>query len=396
MARSVKAPVTPSVLVWARETASISLEEAAGRVSKTVTPERLAQWENGEDQPTIAQLRKLSELYRRPLAVFFLPEPPREFAVPRDFRRLPGLGFSAYSPALRYELRAARERRQAALDLFAELEEAPPVFDILGTTRESPAALAARAREALGITLQQQMSWRNEYTALKAWKTAIEAQGVLVFQISEIATSEMRGFSIAELPLPVMAVNRSETPTARIFSMMHELLHLILRKSGVCDFNEDETTPPEERRVEVFCNAMAAELLAPSTSFLAQPEIKQSNRRPQEWDEATISALASRYSVSRIFIVRRLLEHGRCTNAFYVAKQALYHSQFIASREQKERVLEKWGEKRVRILGEAFSRLVLDTYQGGHITLSEALGHLQIKAKHLPQVENVLRGGVLA
>lgn len=387
MAKSVKAPATPAVLVWARETASMEIEEVAARFPDSVTAERIALWESREELPTLAQLKKLSEIYRRPLAVFFLQNAPREFPVPRDFRRMPGEGLGAVSRALRFELRAAQERRLAALQFYDELEEEPPAFALTGMMREAPATLGARAREALGFAIHEQFAWRNQYEALKAWKTRIERLGVLVFQIPNIATSEMRGFSIAAMPLPVMGINRAESPRARVFSMMHELTHLMVRQSGVCDFNEDVGAPPEERRIEVFCNAVAAEILAPAEAFLVQTEIADHPARPRVWEEETIAALSNRFHVSREFVVRRLLEHGRCTNDFYQQKRELYKRQYLENRANGQIALEKWGEKRQRILGDAFTRLVFSTYREGHLTLSEMLGHLQIKVKHLPQFE---------
>ena len=68
-------------------------------------------------------------------------------------------------------------------------------------------------------------------------------------------------------------------------------------------------------------------------------------------------------------------------------KREQYHRQYLANRANAQVVPERWGEKRQRILGDAFTRLVFDTYREGHLTLSEMLGHLQIKVKHLPQFE---------
>lgn len=389
MARSIKAPATPAVLVWARESASMQIEEVAARFrSANVTSERIEAWESeaAEDMPTLAQLKKLSEIYKRPLAVFFLQEAPRTFPVPRDFRRVPGRP-EGISSDLRFELRAAEERRLTALQFYEELDEAPPEFSLSGQIRERPAALAERAREALRISVANQLAWPTQYEALRSWKSAVEGLGVLVFQIPAIDIGAMRGFSIAEMPLPVVGINRGESPRARIFSIMHELTHLMLRQSGICDFNEDSGAPPETRRVEVFCNAVAAEILAPAEVFLSQPEIASRSATEQEWQEDTIQTLSNRLNVSRTFIVRRLLEHGRCSPAFYQAKQALYLSQFRTSRAEPSNVREKWGEKRQRILGDAFTGLVIDTYRSGNLTLSEMLGHLQIKTKHLPQLE---------
>ena len=389
MAKSIKAPATPAVLAWARETASMGVEEVSARFpSANITPERIEAWESdgAEDMPTLAQLKKLSEIYKRPLAVFFLQEAPRAFPVPRDFRRVPGQP-EGISPALRFELRAAEERRLTALQLYEDLDETPPQFPLSGQMHERPADLAERAREALGISVADQLAWPTQYEALRSWRSAVERLGVLVFQIPKIDIGVMRGFSIAEMPLPVVGINRGESPRARIFSIMHELTHLMLRQTGICDFNEDSDAPPETRRVEVFCNAVATEILAPAEIFLSQPEIASRPAVEQEWHEDTIKTLSNRFNVSRTFIVRRLLQHERCTASFYQAKQALYLSQFRKSRAEPSKVREKWGEKRRRILGDAFTGLVIDTYRSGNLTLSEMLGHLQIKTKHLREFE---------
>jgi transcriptional regulator with XRE-family HTH domain len=66
--------VKPALLTWAREATSLSTEEAARKLG--VKPERLVEWEAGTGRPTVAQLRKAAGLYRRPLAAFFLVEPP--------------------------------------------------------------------------------------------------------------------------------------------------------------------------------------------------------------------------------------------------------------------------------------------------------------------------------
>jgi Zn-dependent peptidase ImmA (M78 family) len=387
---SIKAKANPDVLRWARKTAGYSIDDAARKISKTFKPERLAAWEKNQAQPTVVQLRKLARIYKRPLAVFFLSEVPKDIPVPRDFRRLPGEIAGIYSPKLRSEIRQAEARRQIALELYDELEETPLGFTLAGTMDQDPTELAAAARQALGIGLTQQMSWPNPYTALREWRESFERLGILVFQIPEISSDEMRGFSIYEAVLPVVAVNRSETPRARIFSLMHELTHLMLRERGVCDFDEFVFRPPEEQRIEVFCNSVAANILMPAESFLIQPEIDIHPARPREWDDQIIDTLSRRYSVSREAIVRRLLTFNRASEDFYLEKRAQYRQEFATYRATREPPREKYGAKRVRILGPAFSRLVLDTYHEGHITLTDVANYLGIKLQHLSAAEHEL------
>src|SRR5690606_41800124 len=79
--------ITPKVLKWARTTAKISLEDAAKKLK--ISEERLAAWEDpdSKDRPTIRQAEILARAYRRPFALLFLPDIPRDFQPLHDFRR---------------------------------------------------------------------------------------------------------------------------------------------------------------------------------------------------------------------------------------------------------------------------------------------------------------------
>src|SRR6266536_6497864 len=103
MARGIPALIEPTLLIWARRSAGLGLDEAAKKAQIDV--EVLQAWEEGETRPSIPQLRKLGEVYKRPLAVFFLSEPPKEFDPQREFRRLAGISPQAESPKLRLALR---------------------------------------------------------------------------------------------------------------------------------------------------------------------------------------------------------------------------------------------------------------------------------------------------
>lgn len=116
------------LLVWARKSAGLSVEAAAHKTG--VTKERLEAWERRDqlEKPTFAQLRKLASVYKRPLAAFYLPEPPKRFEAMHDFRR-PAEGALPESPELTFEVRRAHDRREWAIELFVDIEETPPTVE---------------------------------------------------------------------------------------------------------------------------------------------------------------------------------------------------------------------------------------------------------------------------
>jgi Zn-dependent peptidase ImmA (M78 family)/DNA-binding XRE family transcriptional regulator len=385
---SIKANVTPELLSWARRSAGYTLEEAAKKINN-MRADKLAAWEKGPDRPTVKQLYKLAEVYKRPVGTFFLSELPQDFTIPRDFRRLPGEVAGVYSPALRRQIRLAEERRGTALELFEDIGEEPPAFPLVAALDNDPDEVASRIREALGVDSAQQFSWRDprRYKPFRQWRKRIENIGVLVFQATRVETQEMLGFSLAEPVLPVIAVNRKIHLNGRIFTLLHEFVHLMLRQSSICDIDEEVLRPPEEQRIEVFCNRVAGAALVP-TGILVREEIVAA--RPaarREWDEEDIKALALRFSVSREVIVRRLLIAGRTTEEFYRRKRREYFQPPEAGDEEKAGGPENPAVRALSTLGASFLTLILESHNQGHLTLSQVSGLIGERVKWVPEIE---------
>ena len=383
---TVRTIVEPALLRWGRETAGLAVEDAARRVQ--VPPERLESWEAGDLKPTIGQLRRLAHMYCRPLSVFFLPEPPAEPAIEiHDFRQLPGQVVDELSSVLRLQLRRAHERRQLALDLLNELDQPPPPsFDVSVTLEDDPEDFGSRLRDVLAVDLATQEQWWRPYDALNGWRAMIEAAGVLVFQASRIDLAEMRGLSLAEDPLPVIVVNSKDAPNGRVFTMLHELCHVALHRSGICELDESRLRPSEERRVEVFCNHVAGAALVPMRDLLAD-EMVSREPRATRWSEQQLEDIARRFSVSKFVVLRRLLIAGRTTSAFYREKQDEW---LRAQAERPERGFVTPDRRAVAEGGKTFVRLVLQSYYQDHITLSDVAKYLGVRLKHLSKIEQAV------
>jgi Zn-dependent peptidase ImmA (M78 family)/DNA-binding XRE family transcriptional regulator len=366
----LRVAVEPRVLAWARKTRGLSLEDAAGRIG--VAPTRIQQWEHGEEFPTVRQLRKAAQVYKRAIGLLFLPEPPEEDELKslRDFRRVPDPEDRVLSPALRLEVRLASERRQEALELLAELGEPLRVFEAAANLTDDPDGVGARIRAILGVSVDTQLNWSDKYVAFNSWRAAIERQGILVFQTGgtenlKVSPREVRGFSIADRPLPVVVTNSKDAVTARCFTLLHEVAHVLLRSGGLCDFHERRS---QERidRVEVFCNRAAAAALVPAPALEAQLEAEGFRSR-REWTDAQLAGLARRFRVSWEVILLRLLAIGRTTQAFY--------DQWKAGRGEPPP--EPSGfltpvDRAIMRNGRLFTRLVVSAYSSGKLTLVDA------------------------
>ena len=386
--------VTPALLEWARSSMNIDVESAAQRAS--VKPDRLREWEAGTGHPSIPQARRLAAVYKRPLAALFLPAPPRDFTIPHDFRRLPDRPVVVASPRLVEAIRAAGYRRSTAIELSDPDEGGTDLIGI-GSLSEDPEVVAGRVREMLGIPLATQRGWGTEYDALNAWKSAIEAHGILVFHFSRVPIEEARAFSIAEDRFPVVAINGGDKPRPRIFSLMHELGHVALRLGGISDFHERDADSPDTR-VEVFCNRFAGALLVPADALRADSRFSSASAT-STWTDADLAELGRQFWVSREVVLRRLLILGKASEAFYRQKRAE-----LQERQAQEDEGDRDGflappRGAIRTVGQPFARIVLGAYNEDAITLSDVSELLGVRVKHLPAIEallhsrNVLTGG---
>ena len=400
MAERLKALVEPKLLVWARKSASLSLEDAARTAGVPV--DKLEGWETegSEEHPSIPQLKKLAGAYKRPLSVFFLPEPPTDFAALRDFRRVADVHGQTYSAQLAYEIRAAHERRAVALDIAESLGDAPEKLGIRARIADDPETVAARLRERLGITLDQQARWGDPAKAFRAWRDAIENAGVLVFALSgahhRVPLSEVRGFAIAEETFPVVVVNGKDRTNGRIFTLLHELAHVVIGQSAI----ENEIEPHQgmsapDRAIETFCNRVAAAVLMPRTALLAENIVMSKQRAGLQWTDAEIAALARRYSVSREALLVRLADLGRAERAFVQAKRREFARQYEEIDDEADNGgFAPYAIQGVSHLGRGFARLVLQGYYSRQLTLSTTSSYLGTQAKHVANIERAAFTGM--
>lgn len=386
--KSLEVAVEPKVLLWARESMGLGIQEIAKKLQ--VSENTLEKWESGQKKPTLTQIEKLAKIYKRPLAVFFLPKPPEEPPLPKDFRSLPGEKKAVFSPKTRLAIRRARRLQALAGELVKSLnrEIIPQIGKV--NVSDNPEIVANRIREQLGVALQMQFNWEDENKALNGWKRAIEKSGILIFQIS-MPIEETRGFSLDQGKLPVIVLNLSDSPNGRIFSLFHEYAHLLLNDSGICDMEDVDDFPGEGKLTEKFCNHFAGALLVPKDALLTH-EIMKSKNYPLEFPDEILKELAKSFKVSQEVILRRLLTFGLSTGDFYKRKRREWEAK--AKEGQKK---ERWGrqnppKKCVQENGVPFVSLVLETHREEKITYRDVADYLTIPLKHLPKVEQLAQG----
>ena len=347
----------------------------------------IASWESGEKLPSLAQLRKMAVLYKRPLAVFYLPEPPQGFTVLRDFRTVTGQQ-QPRSPHLEIETRRAQQRREAALDIAAAINEELPIFPLSTELTQKPAEVASKLRELLGVSLDEQFGWTDQYQALNSWKRAIERVGVLVFQTENLPIKEARGFSLAIQPLPIVALNSKESPRGRVFTLFHELAHIALRVGGVCDLHDADRSQREIDRVEVFCNRLAGAALVPPSS-IAPTLVALDLKGETTWSDATLRILAERYSVSPDAALRSLVLAGLYPASAYAMRHTAFLKALDSGKSKSGPV--PYFRRALGWSGRRFARMALAAYDDQRISSSDLTEYLHVKVQQVEQIRRALR-----
>jgi len=388
MSRRIPALVKPELLAWARVSSGFaSLEQAASLIG--IDALTLQEWESGHDSPSLTQLRKLGQVYKRPIAVFFLAEPPRKFDAQREFRRLAGIISGAASPGLLQAMRWAVFRREAALELHRLTGEPIGELNAVLHPQMNREEAGRQIRALLGISWEEQTEWTSPHAALRAWRTAIEARGVLVFQTpaSEVDLTEMRGTCIPDQPLPVILLNGADAPHARIFSLLHEFAHILLHAGGHQTSRMAGELSPEERPLEVAANAFAAAALLPETVF--RRSIQSFNRAPQG-DDNTLKLLAQKFKVSPETILRRMATLGLATEAVYRTKRDAWGSRIWYVPGSASSGGPPIEVKTIAKDGRNYTRLVLDAYDQRLINTNAASDYLGVKPRHFSNIRREL------
>lgn len=340
--------INPAILVWARDSAGLSLEEAADRVGLTSSDrqtavDKLKELESGEKFPTRAQLTKIASVYRRPLLTFYMTRPPVRGERGEDFRTLPGPVSSRDNAALDALLRDIRARQEMVRSLLEDDEDTAPLA-FVGSMRmnDGVRAVVDSIAAILGFSREDQIRPGRNGGAdelFRDLRVRAERAGIFVLLVGDlgshhsvISESVFRGFVIADPIAPFVVINDQDAKAARSFTLLHELAHLWLGQSGVS--GSPETVEPQTSigKIEQFCNDVAGEFLLPSEGF---------RERPDELDEDTkeaahrvVSRLAHAWSVSEPMIAYKLQRLGWIAPRIYRELTADYATRWAALRQR--------------------------------------------------------------
>lgn len=356
-----------------------------------MTVERLQEWEEGSLAPTYKQLQTMAEKYRRPVAVLYLPSPPKQFDALREYRR----SLQSDGVDLPYELVTELERIRIQQDVLQELyeldERAIPSLGLAIHSHMSVEEAAAAIRDWLPLRPTQQQHWAKAGSLVTRLSELIEAHGIIVAQVQRVPLRVMRGCAVSDHRFPAIVLNGADATTGKVFTLIHELVHILLRSGG-----ETSVVPVTRERLrlktalERFCNQVSAAVLIPRDAFSAESRIEL-ERDLRSGNLNDLESVAAGFGVSPEALLLRMITLGRAEWDDYDALRGLFRQ-----REEREKGpsadLPMFYQLKVRDLGKRYISEVVSAYNRQDISISDMAGYLSVKVSQVPKLIQRLGG----
>ncbi|MBO6792313.1 MAG: ImmA/IrrE family metallo-endopeptidase [Balneolaceae bacterium] len=386
---ATKAYINPEVLKWARESARMSEEIAASKVSVSV--EKIVEWENGEKQPTIRQAQILAKAYKRPFSILFLPEIPRDFQPLQDFRKN---GSEPLSTSSIFIIREIQQKQTWISETNKENGEAKLPFVGRYSLNDNPKIIANDILQTLGIIAGNYES-KNP---IKEWITKAESKGIFISRTSfihsrlKLDSEELQGFAIADPYAPFVFINSDDWNAPQLFTLVHELAHIWIAETGISNNIElDIKKSSDFNKVELFCNEIAANVLIPE-NIIKNLDISVFK------DSKSVFNTARAIGVSSFSFLVRALNLNIISLPEYKRLKAQADVDFKeylrkeAERKVRQKAKENTGGPNYFLLqlnrnSRLFTQTVLDSFRGGFIEPTLASNLLNVQTNKFPKLE---------
>jgi len=363
MSKSIEVKTNPKVLKALRETSGYTIEEVAKKLNTTIG--KINETEEGFSSFTLTQIKKLADIYKRPLGAFFTNTLPKMVELP-DYRinrekRL--------TPQVYTAQRRAYYLTNKLIELTDKRSQIPSLIEIL-----KPDELAREFRKYLNADL---LKAKKSEELLAYYKQVLEEKLLISIIELPLKADDVRGFSISS-GISCIVLNEEDKPQIKLFSLFHEVYHLIKRTSGICSIEIEQ----KGRGIESECDSFSAEFLVPLDDL--EKECKNFSRL----DETAISKLSEIYGVSKQVIMLRLLWSGYITNEKY---NQLKKEGVEKLKEKKQKIFGRrnWDKVFRNRVGNLAVKETNNAYRSGKISYSEVFDILNMKTKY---IEKFLEG----
>jgi Zn-dependent peptidase ImmA (M78 family) len=372
------------------------MSESTAAAKVLVSEEKLKEWENGLSQPTIRQAQTLAKAYKRPFALFFLPDIPRDFQPLQDFRKK---GSKELATSSIFIIREIQQKQAWISEVYAENDEIKLPFVGRFTIQDDPKIVAKDIINTLNLN---PANYKTE-TPIKEWIDASETNGIFISRTSfihsrlKLDSEELQGFAISDSYAPFVFVNSEDWNAPQLFTLVHELAHIWIAESGISNEIEPQIRiKGQSHPVELFCNEVAANALMPEDIvFSFGLDIYQNSK--------TVFKACKQLGVSTFALLVRALNLNLISIPDYqrLKNQAdMEYAEFLkreAEKKTRNKEKDNPGGPNYYLLqlnrnSRLFTQTVLDAFHGGIIEPTLASSLLNVQVNKFQKLEAQLYG----
>lgn len=366
---TVRVQIEPLVLQWAIN--------RSGREQDLFNKfPKLDAWLNGEARPTWRQLREFARHAYVAEGYLYLSEPPQESSPIADLRTSDDRQLSHFSPDLVDTIYKCQYRQDWFHDFAVENDYDPLEFVGSSDLGDSPTNVARSMRDALGLSAV----WRSRLSNWQEFRRKlideIEAIGVLVMvngvvgnnTYRKLDPAEFRGFALSDPYSPLIFVNGADTPASQLFTLGHELAHVWVDQGGL---SEPDTVHFPHHALEVWCNAVAAEMLVPNDELSGIMPRRSSNL------SSDVEKIRRHFKVSNLVVLRSLMESDFLPQSEF--SEVYDNERAIAVSAQSQNPGGDFYPTELMRVGRRFARALIPCAQSGATSFGDALRLLEIK-----------------
>jgi Zn-dependent peptidase ImmA (M78 family)/transcriptional regulator with XRE-family HTH domain len=285
----------------------------------------LSEWMSGEKEPTVKQLEAFAKSVNVPFGYLFLEKTPKEEVPFPMFRG--EAGRSDHFDLNVYDTVNSLQLRQDWLEDYLQENEIDTCKYIRSVTLQTPVGeTVSKLRTMLGLQPRWAFGLVRTEAAVSKMTEALEGAGIFVAYNGvvgnntrrPISVSECRGFALVNDTAPYIFVNSGDAPTAQLFTLVHETVHLML---GISAGHAEADTLCHDAN-EKYCDMVAAEFLVPAAELRSV------------WN-GDIKDTARKFRVSELVVARRAHDMGLLTNDEYNAFWMEYRKRPLKKKERE-------------------------------------------------------------
>jgi len=314
-------------------------------------------------------------LYDISFGFFYLNEFPYKDTHITDFRMNPDYQGLPKTFQLIKAINLAIRHREEIVEISQQLEYEIPKFGFDCNINQNIEEVGKRL-----INLFPKSCFKNKSEVNKRIISHLEKSGVYVSRVggdqyNKVDYEEFDGAAIYYSLYPIIllnAENMAKNKNRIVFTIFHELTHLLLKNSAITDYytNFTNNITSNTYETEVFCNKVAAAALLPLDRLKAM------------FDGSNIAEIADRFRVSRQVVTIRLKNISLITQSDCNVLLNEY------KREYKDNVIEYTKNAQInpniikkRNLGDLYIDLIRDAVSSNYISYFDALKSLGMKDK---------------